>query len=99
MIAHIDRVIRHLKAKLAVADQLNSEFVYITKREAEACLELAEAQDVIQETYRQRDELVRCKDCKWAETSDNQNTWCDHVDHDFCHDNDWFCADGERRSE
>ena len=41
--------------------------------------------------------LVRCEDCKWAEISDSQHTWCDHVDHEFCHDNDWFCADGERK--
>ena len=48
--------------------------------------------------YEKRDEEnVRCLDCKWAEASDSQHTWCDHVDHDFCHDNDWFCADGERK--
>jgi hypothetical protein len=33
-------------------------------------------------------ELVRCKDCKWAEVSDNEHTWCDHVDHESCHGND-----------
>ena len=41
--------------------------------------------------------IVRCKDCRWAEVSDNEHTWCDHVDHEFCHKNDWFCADGERK--
>ena len=44
-----------------------------------------------------RQPVIRCKDCKWAELSDNEHTWCDHVDHDFCHNNDWFCADGERK--
>ena len=43
------------------------------------------------------DAVVRCKDCRWAEVSDNEHTWCDHVDHEFCHKNDWFCADGERK--
>ena len=51
MIVHIDKLIRHLRNQIDVAESLQSEFVYITKREAEACLELAEAQDVIQETY------------------------------------------------
>ena len=54
MIAHIDRVIRHLKNQISVANQLKSEFVYITKREAEACLELAEAQDVIQDNFKEK---------------------------------------------
>ena len=44
-----------------------------------------------------RQMVVRCKDCKWAEVSDNERTWCDHVDHDFCHNNDWFCADGQKK--
>lgn len=42
-------------------------------------------------------EIVRCKECRWAEVSDSEHTWCDHVDHEFCHNNDWFCADGERQ--
>lgn len=46
---------------------------------------------------KEQPEIFRCKDCKWAEVSDNEHTWCDHVDHEFCHNNDWFCADGERR--
>lgn len=67
MIAHIDRVIRHLKNQLAVADQLNSEFVYITKREAEACLELAEAQDAIQPGMEMdaRGFFFTCGVCGW----------------------------------
>lgn len=47
---------------------------------------------------KEQPEIVRCKDCKWAEVSDNEHTWCDHVDHEFCHNNDWFCADGEART-
>lgn len=48
---------------------------------------------------KEQPEIVRCKDCKWAEVSDNEHTWCDHVDHEFCHNNDWFCADGEKGDE
>ena len=51
MVVHIDKLIRHLKTQIEVADDLQSDFVYITKREAEACLELAEAQDVIQDSF------------------------------------------------
>lgn len=51
MIAHIDKVIRHLRSQIETANKMNSEFIYITRREAEACLELAEAQEVIQETF------------------------------------------------
>ena len=46
---------------------------------------------------KEQEAVVRCKDCRWAEVSDNEHTWCDHVDHEFCHKNDWFCADGERK--
>ena len=59
MIVHIDKLIRHLRNQIDVADRLQSEFVYITKREAEACLELAEAQEVIQETYQEIKEVKR----------------------------------------
>lgn len=52
--------------------------------------------DGLCEAVTEQKQIVRCKDCKWAEVSDNEHTWCDHVDHEFCHNNDWFCADGER---
>lgn len=48
MIVHIDKLIRHLRSQIESADKVDSEFVYITRREAEGCLELAEAQDAIQ---------------------------------------------------
>ncbi len=53
MIAHIDKLIRHLKRQIAEAEKVSSAFVYITIREAEACLELAEAEDVIMEQSKQ----------------------------------------------
>lgn len=47
MKVHIEKLIKHLKTQIAVADSLDSQFVYITKNEAKRCLELAEAEDVI----------------------------------------------------
>lgn len=45
---------RHLKCQIAEADKVNSEWVYILKAEAEKCLELAEAEDVIFEILNER---------------------------------------------
>ena len=38
-----------------------------------------------------KQELVRCKDCKW----NNGYTGCDK--YLLPHGGDWFCADGERK--
>ena len=43
------KLIKRLKTQLAVADHLQSDWVYITKNEAKRCLELAEAEDTILE--------------------------------------------------
>ena len=72
MIVHIDKLIRHLRSQIESADRVDSEFVYLTKREAEGCLELAEAQDVIQELLKeqeavepyQRDAVWLCGNCE-----------------------------------
>ena len=42
-------------------------------------------------------ELIRCRDCKHREesVSPSWEAWCNRL-HCGC-DNDWFCADGERR--
>jgi hypothetical protein len=99
MIVHIDKLIRHLRSQIESADKVDSEFVYLTKREAEGCLELAEAQDVIQEMFDEKSRIVRCKDCKhqnWV----NAETGCI-----VCkigrgtNAPDWYCADGERSVE
>ena len=49
--------------------------------------------------------VVRCKDCKYR-TSDNKFGWvCDNDSADpydtgrMPEDDDWFCADGERRDD
>jgi uncharacterized protein (UPF0179 family) len=45
--------------------------------------------------FRQMVELVRCKDCKWY---DKQKNWCISLDIAE-HGENWFCADGERRTK
>lgn len=44
---HMDRLIKHLRTQIEFAEHLNSDFVYITKIEAQACLEIAEAEEKI----------------------------------------------------
>lgn len=97
MIVHIDKLIRHLRSQIETAEHLRSEFVYLTKREAEGCLELAEAQDVIQEMISEREGIVRCKDCKFRHNTQGVTKWLPCMEMTTA--NDWFCADGERRTE
>lgn len=93
MIVHIDKLIRHLRSQIESADKVDSEFVYLTKREAEGCLELAEAQDVIQEMFSEKSRIVRCKDCK------KQGSYDCHITSltGQTSSDDWFCADGQRK--
>lgn len=93
MIVHIDKLIRHLRSQIESADKVDSEFVYLTKREAEGCLELAEAQDVIQEMFSEKSRIVRCKDCKHY----REDTCSAGAGMAFPPPDDWFCADGEGR--
>ena len=48
------------------------------------------------ETYSES-ELVRCKDCKYKQKSyvTDRQWWCNRLEK-HC-DDDWFCADGERK--
>ena len=45
------------------------------------------------EWAKEQEAVVRCKDCKW----NNGYTGCDK--YLLPHGGDWFCADGERRTE
>lgn len=52
--------------------------------------------------YEVKGEIVRCKDCKnWDTTW--QNDWAKNYHYcpliDGTRNGDWYCADGERRSE
>jgi hypothetical protein len=46
-------------------------------------------------------ELVRCKDCKWWHESKANNGFgdCGQANGITLKSSDWFCADGERKSE
>lgn len=39
-------------------------------------------------------ELIRCKDCKWY-----KDYCCTNVDFTWYREPNWFCADGERRTD
>ena len=67
MIVHMDRLLKHLRAQIAVAKSLDSQFVYITINEAKKCLELAEAEDVIMKMLNEQAEQ---KEGKWVEKTD-----------------------------
>lgn len=45
--------------------------------------------------------VVRCKECKWWKKYRTDNDWglCEKHDIDHPCNCDWFCADGERRTE
>lgn len=43
-------------------------------------------------------ELVRCKDCRWREQEQPGMVYCPNVMGNWVED-DWFCADGERRDD
>lgn len=43
-------------------------------------------------------ELVRCKDCKWFYQPFKSEGRCLNHDNDY-HEPNWFCADGERRTD
>lgn len=40
-----------------------------------------------------KQELIRCKDCKWWKENDDSPSW--HPCIDMKTDRNWFCADGE----
>lgn len=101
MIVHIDKLIRHLRSQIESATKLDSEFVYITRREAEGCLELAEAQDVIQEMLSEKSRIVRCKDCRhWIGGGiDNRDNFIPPRCTLFNEPQsaDWYCPAGQRK--
>lgn len=46
-------------------------------------------------------EIVRCKECvhKFVDRTNNVSFNCCELNHNKVQPDDWFCADGERRSE
>lgn len=55
MIDKVRNLKRHLTTQIKEADSVNSNWVYILKSEAEKCLELAEAEEVILDILSQKD--------------------------------------------
>lgn len=54
---------------------------------------------MIDELLEDRPELVRCKDCKWRGIEYGYTKgWCEKNHGSFL-DEDFFCADGERRED
>ena len=53
------------------------------------------------------DAVVRCKDCRFGEPTKNMRgenrcaciNYRTGIDPDFTHKPDWFCADGEKRTD
>ena len=52
----------------------------------------------VRELLKEQEAVVRCKDCKHKEksVSPSWEAWCNRL-HCGC-DNDWFCADGEKKN-
>ena len=42
---------------------------------------------------KEQPQIVLCKDCKYGEAYDDGGVICEAI----WHDDDWFCADGERK--
>ncbi len=47
--------------------------------------------------YKQREEIVRCKDCKYMSKDTNVFKWCYRLSPEFACEPDGFCAWGKRR--
>lgn len=43
--------------------------------------------------------VVRCKDCKYAETVENEDIYCHSYGGVLTNNPQWFCASGERKDD
>ena len=50
----ITKLIRHLNTQIRSAEKVNSDWIYITLEEARKCLELAEAEDIILDSFQNK---------------------------------------------
>ena len=70
-----------------------------TKVKEDALVYIEELEERVAIMTEGQPEVVRCKDCKHGERPPTFNyypnlTWCNKYERS--HDDDWFCADGER---
>ena len=95
-------LVQRLKSQIAAAKEIDGDFAYITVGDAKRILKLLEEQP----------EIVRCKDCKWWDKKSKESPYgyCHACKHGHISEHweigiyrtytgDWFCADGERRTE
>ena len=59
MIDKLKNLKKHLKRQIAEADKVDSDWVYILRKEAEVCLELAEAEDTIIEMLNDKEGRIQ----------------------------------------
>ena len=58
-------------------------------------------EDIIEKLPSVQPEIIRCKDCKWWNTAylPDGCGWCEKSGMNKGTVDDWFCADGERKSD
>lgn len=72
----------------------------------EECPALTLDGKIVSTMLRREQELVRCKDCRWGDWSRNRGKemiLCYNgdtgIEDGYLHEPDWFCAEGERKTE
>lgn len=59
MLDKLKNLKKHLKQQIKVSEQLDSDWVYILRKEAKTCLELAEAEDTIIEMLNDKEGKIQ----------------------------------------
>lgn len=79
--------------------KIDKDALAVIKDQQQKIWELTELNEHLNDKLKSQPQIVRCKDCKHKEesVSPSWEGWCNRL-HCGC-DNDWFCADGERRTD
>lgn len=59
MVDKVKNLKKHLKRQIDVSKKLDSDWVYILRKEAETCLELAEAEEVIMDMLNNKEGEIK----------------------------------------
>ena len=82
-----EKVIKRIKAQIAVCKEIDSDWISLTVGTGKRILELLDGPEV-----------VRCKDCHYGIRSSKDDIFCIKAIYvDKYKRPDWFCADGERK--